>query len=277
MLLCSIIIAGCKPKTAINPEAENEIKFDSILVNEKYHILGDSTNPYCSLESTFIFPAYYKDSEVLDKLNRHFINSFFGEDSAFTSPKEAMDKYIEKYITDYKELEGDFISETKTTGKKPLQESWYAYYEVSSNEIIYNKCNLLSYAISVEFFTGGANGGHGYNNYVINLNTGEELDETDIFIDNYHDALSELIVYTIASDNEVATPEELEGLGFFNIDEIFPNNNFFVDENGITFTYNEYEIAAHFVGRTDVFLPYEVLSQLLRKDSPIAPIAFIKK
>ena len=273
-LLCSVMVVGCKQKTVLNTEAENDIKFDSIMVNEKYHILGDSTNPYCLLESAFIFPADYKDKEILDKLNRHFINSFFGEDTTSVTPKEAIDRYIEKYITDYKELESDFISETEITGEKPSQESWFAYYEMSSNEILYNKCNLLSYTISVEYYTGGAHGGHGYNNYVLSLNTGEELDETNIFIENYHDSLAQIIVYTLASDNELAAPEDLESLGYFNIEEIFPNNNFFVDENGITFTYNEYEIAAYFVGRIDVFLPYEKIRHLIRKDSPVAPIAF---
>ena len=276
-LIFCILIVGCKQKNALNTEIENDIKFDSITVNEKYHILGDSTNPYCMLESSFIFPSEYKDKDMLDKLNIHFINSFFGEDTASVTPREAMDRYVEKYITDYKELESDFISETEILGKKPSQESWFAYYEMSSNEIIYNKCNLLSYTISVEYYTGGAHGGHGYNNYVLNLNTGEELDETDIFIENYHDSLAHIIVYTIATDNNLSAPEDLESLGYFNIEEIFPNNNFFIDENGITFTYNEYEIAAYSAGRIDVFLPYEKIRHILRENSPVAPIAFLKK
>ena len=276
-LICGIMIIGCKQKTVLSTETENEIKFDSIIVSEIYHILGDSTNPYCSLESVFIFPSDYEDKEILEKLNYHFMNSFFGEDAIYATPEEAMDRHIEKYIADYKELEEFFISETKITGEKPSQESWYAYYEMSSNEILYNKCDLLSYTTYVEYYTGGAHGGHGYNNYVLYLKTGEELDETDIFIEDYHDALAKIIIDVIASDNEVSAPEELESLGFFNTEEIYPNNNFFVDENGITYTFNEYEIAAYFVGKVDVLLTFEKIRHLLRKDSPVTQIAFEKK
>ena len=126
-LICVVMIDGCKPKKAFDTEKENNIIFDSIVVSERYYLLGDSTNPYCTLESVFIFPAGYEDQESLKKLNNHFINAFFGEDTISATPKIAMDKYVEKYIADYKELENDFVAETKVTGEKPSQESWFAY------------------------------------------------------------------------------------------------------------------------------------------------------
>ena len=275
--MCGIMVVGCRPKKSFDTDAENDIKFDSIAVSEKYYLLGDSTNPFCTLESSFIFPSDYKDKEAYNDLISYFIYSFFGEDSVAASPKAAMNNYIQKYITDYKELESDFITETEILGRKPSQESWFAYYEMSSNEILYNKCDLLSYSVSIEYYTGGAHGGHGYNNHVLNLKTGKKLDETDIFIENYEIELSQLIINAIATDNNVSNPVELEGIGYFNVAEIYPNNNFYVDESGITYTFNEYEIASYAIGRTDVFLPYETISHLLRNDSPIAPIAFNTK
>ena len=283
VLSCCVIIVGCKPKKAFDTNVENDIKFDSIMVNEKYHLLGDSTNPYCTIESYFIFPSEFKDKEVLNKLNLHFIESFFGldsfseKDTASATPKNAMDNYIQKYITDYKELESDFITEVEVTGKKPSQESWYAYYEMSSNEILYNKCDLISYMVSVEYYTGGAHGGHGYNNHVLSLKTGKEINEIDIFIDDYQDPLAQIIVNTIASDNNVTNPEELENIGYFNTNEIYPNDNFYIDEKGITYTFNVYEIAPYSLGKTDVFLPFEKIRHLLRENSPVSPIAFINK
>ena len=277
VLLCYIMMTGCNPKKAtIYTDTENDITFDSIVVSEIYHLLGDSTNPFCTLEASFIYPADYKDKVILDKLNRHFINSFFGEDAVSPTPKDAMHKYIQRYIADYKELESDFINETKTTGEKPSQESWFAYYEMTSNEILYNKSDLLCFTVCIEYYTGGAHGGHGYNNHALCLKTGKMLKETDIFIDNYHNDLAQLIVDAIASYNNVTNPEELESMGYFSIKEIYPNDNFCIDENGITYTFNEYEIAAYFVGRTDAFLPYEKIRHLLREESPVTPIAFRK-
>ena len=280
ILLCMLIITGCKFKKGIDAEAENDIKFETVTVNEKYYLLGDTTNPYCTLESSFTFPSEYKDEEILRKLNRHFIESFFGfdayteKDTALTTPKRVMDNYVQKYIADYKELENDFITEAEVNEEKPSQESWYAYYEISSNEILFNKSDLISYIVSVEYYTGGAHGGQGYNNHVLSLKTGKEVSESDIFIDNYEDSLAFIIVYTLALDHNVENTGELENKGFFNIEEIYPNGNFYVDEDGITYTFNVYEIAPYALGKIDVFLSYEKILHLLKKNSPIAPIAF---
>ena len=279
-LLCClfiILLSGCKPKATSSPETENPVTFDTIMVNETYYLLGDTTNPCCLLEAIFIYPSGYKDQQILDRLQHQFINDFFGEETASVTPQEAMYNYVAKYITDYKELEADFISEIETTGEKPSKESWYAYYEMSSNEIVYNKCNLLSYTTSVEYYTGGAHGGHGFNNHVVFLENGEVLDEEDIFTKGFQDELAQIMVDIIASDNHVTERDELENLGFFNINEIYPNNNFYVDGEGITYTFNEYEIAAYYVGSVDVFIPYDKIRHLLLENSPVSPLVFIKK
>lgn len=277
ILFTGMLPVGCKFTKTIDPEKENDIRFDTLRIHKTYHLLGDSTNPYCTLESTFVFPSEYKDKEMLGKLTSHFMQTFFGEDETAVSPKEAMDQYAEKYIRDYREIEHDFTEEIETTGNKPPQESWYAYYEMSYNEILYNKCNLVSYTVAIEYYTGGAHGGHGYNNYVLSLETGEELEEDLIFKENYQDELADLIVDVIAADNNVTLPEDLENLGYFNIKEIYPNDNFYVNEEGITYTFNEYEIAAYSNGKIDVFLPYDKIRHLMREDSPVAPLVFTKK
>jgi len=275
--LSIIFITGCKPKAATRPEGENQISFDTLRVNETYHLLGDSTYPCCSLESVFIFPSGFNDKAILDKITRHFMETCFGEETASMTPQEAIDAYAEKYIADYKEFELDFITEIDTTADaESMPLAGYTCYEMSSNEIVYNQHNLLSYTVSVEYYTGGAHGGHGISNYVLFLENGEELDEDDIFMEGYQDELAQILVEAIALDNNVTNPKELENMGYFNIDEIYPNNNFYVNGEGLAYTFNEYEIAAYFVGNIVVFLPYEKIQHLLRDDTPIASLASIK-
>ncbi|MDR2774178.1 MAG: RsiV family protein [Tannerella sp.] len=275
-LLSGIFMTGCKQTTA-NISNDNDIRFDTIMINEQYHLLGDSMNPSCTLESSFIYPSDYKDKEILRKINRHFLISFFGEDNVSASPEDAMASYTNKYISEYKEIEKDFLDARNNTEEKSIIESSFTYHEMSSNEILYNKCNLISYAVAVEYFTGGAHGEQGYNNYVIYLKTGDALEEKDLFADNYQDDLARIIVDAIAADHHVTDPAELENMGFFNIKEIYPNNNFYVDGNGITYTFNHYEIAAYSVGKIDVALPYDKIRHLMRENSPVAPLAVDEK
>ena len=134
-------------------------------------------------------------------------------------------------------MEEDYKAEVAKSDETPVG-SWFSYYEMSSDDIAFNQDDIISYTVSFENYTGGAHGAHSYNNHVVNLKTGKPITEEEIFVDN----------------------------------EIFPNGNFLVDETGITYSFNEYEIAAYVVGVTNVHLPYKEIRYLLRDDSPISQL-----
>lgn len=271
LFLISIFVGGCN--TGTKKTTDNDIKFDSVNVEKTYHLLENPENPNCNLQINFTYPVKYDNQEMLKKLQKQFVLSFFGDNYVTLSPEEAVAKYTEDYLNSYKELEEDFKADLAKDDDTPVG-AWYSYYEMSSNDIAYNKNDILSYTVNFENYTGGAHGAHAYNNHVINLKTDDIIKEEDIFIENYEDDLAQILIDRIAKQNNVDNPKELENVGFFSVDEIFPNGNFLVDDYGITYTFNEYEIAAYVVGATNVHLPYEEIQYLLKKDSPIAHLAF---
>lgn len=266
-VLVVLLLGACRGGT--KKIAENDIRFDSIQVDKTYHLLGNPDNPNCNLQINFVYPAGGLDKATLDKIQKQFVSAYFGEKYESLAPAQAVKRYADDYIADYKELEDDFKSELEKEGKEGVG-AWYSYYEMSEDAIAYNQNDLLSYTVWMESYTGGAHGAHANANHVINLKTGKPVTEEDIFVENYQDKLAQILVDQIAEDNNVDNPKELENMGFFSIDEIFPNDNFLVDAGGITYTFNEYEIAAYVVGATHVYLPYDKIRYLLKKESPIS-------
>lgn len=269
ILLVGCIGVGCKQKTGAG--AENKIQFDSILVDKQYHLMNNPEYPNCDLQIRFTFPVKYSDKTVLAAIQKQFVSSFLGEMYEELAPKEAIEKYTELYLEDYKQFETDFKKELESPNDLPI-ESWFSYNESSANEITYNSNDILCYSIQIESYTGGAHGAHSSMNYVLDLTTGRVITEEDIFVDDFQDAIAQMLVDDIANQNEVKNPKELEAIGFFSVDEIFPNGNFLVDEEGITYYFNEYEIAAYVVGITSVTLPYKQIKHLLRTNSPISKL-----
>lgn len=270
LILLGLFIGSCN--TGTKKVADNDIQFDSIQVDKTYHLLDNPDNPNCNLQLSFTFPAKYTDNEILKKIQQQFVYSYFGETYENLSPQEAVAKYTEDYLKNYKDLEPEFKTELEKKDERPVG-AWFSYYEMSSDKIEYNQNDILSYTIKFENYTGGAHGSHSYNNHVINLKNGNVLTEEDIFVENYQDQLAQIIIDKIAALHKVENPKDLENIGFFSVEEIFPNGNFLVDGKGITYTFNEYEIAAYVVGATNVFLPYEEIRILLKKDSPISLLA----
>lgn len=271
LFILSVIVSGCKIGT--KKTADNDITFDSISVDKTYHLLENPENPNCNLQINFTYPSNYGNKEILKKIQQQFVYSYFGDGYETLSPEEATAKYSEDYLNSYKDLTDEFKAEVAKSDESPVG-AWFSYYEMSSNDIAYNKNDIISYTVNFENYTGGAHGAHSFTNHVINLKTGNLIAEDEIFIEGYQEDLAQILVDRIAKLNNVDNVKELENIGFFSIDEIFPNGNFLIDDNGITYTFNEYEIAAYVVGATNVHLPYEEIQHLLNKESPIAHLAF---
>ena len=271
LFLISVFVSGCNIGT--KKTTDNDVTFDSISVDKTYHLLENPENPNSNLQINFTYPAKYDNKDILKKIQQQFVYSYFGDGYENLSPEEATAKYTEDYLNNYKDLEDEYKAEVAKADETPVG-AWFSYFEMSSDDIAYNKNDILSYTVNFENYTGGAHGAHSFTNHVIDMKTGNLIKEDDIFIEGFQEDLAQILIDRIAKQNTVENPKELENIGFFSIDEIFPNGNFLIDDNGITYTFNEYEIAAYVVGATNVHLPYEEIQYLLKKESPIAHLAF---
>lgn len=123
---------------------------------------------------------------------------------------------------------------------------------------------IFSYGADIYTYTGGA---HGMGFYLVknySLETGKPIHEEDFMIDDYFKPLCKMLLEAMIHQTENANTErELRKLGY-SIEDIVPNDNFFVSEEGITYVYMPYEIAPYALGRTDIFLPWSVLDSLLK-------------
>ena len=191
LFFLGMFVTGCNTNT--KQTADNDIKFDSIRVDRTYHLLNNPDNPNCNLQLNFTYPAKFSDKEILKKIQNDFVLSYFGENYENLSPEEAVAKYTEDYLNNYKELEADFKAELEKKDDLPVG-AWFSYFEMSSDEIVYNQNDILSYTVSFENYTGGAHGSHAYNNHVINLKTGNAITEEDIFIENFQDSLAQILI-----------------------------------------------------------------------------------
>ena len=210
--------------------------------------------------------------KLLVDINEEEVREYLNSDKEIASNQEDYE-YCFMLITSIAGEIEKYKAEVAKADETPVG-AWFSYFEMSSDDIAYNKNDILSYTVNFENYTGGAHGAHSFTNHVIDMKTGNLIKEDDIFIEGFQEDLAQILIDRIAKQNTVENPKELENIGFFSIDEIFPNGNFLIDDNGITYTFNEYEIAAYVVGATNVHLPYEEIQYLLKKESPIAHLAF---
>jgi hypothetical protein len=257
------VVTACQTRNTI----ENEITYATINVEESLLLLKNPDNPKCELILSFTYPEACKDEEKLGKLQSLFVSSFFDETYGNDAPEEAVARYAENKRHEYEALEDEFKKEMK----RPKRGSLIRFFrsEAISNEVVFNKEGLISFCVYTENYTGGAHPSHIVSNRVIDVQRGVFLTEDELFEDDFKDKMAQILVRYIASQHELDNPQQLEEIGFFDIGKIAPNGNFLIDEDGITYSFNEYEIAAYSAGTINVHIPYDEIRGLLRKGNPI--------
>ncbi len=262
-IICSAVLIGCKDEKILK---DNDLSFDTYKIEKKQHLLNDTTKAACNFQLTMTFPDKYPNEELLKKIQKEFIITFIGEKYENLAPKEAANKYETDYIADYMSLENIYKEEPENSG------AWMNYEQILDNKILFNKNDFLSYGVNLYTFTGGAHGMSSTVFQVLNLKTAAPIKLNDIFEDRNLDKVGELIRMSLAQKLGYNAISKLEDDGY-DVAAIVPTENFYINETGITWLYNPYEIAAYVVGKSEIIVPYADLLIYINEDSAVYPLA----
>ncbi|MCL1943166.1 MAG: RsiV family protein [Candidatus Azobacteroides sp.] len=268
----ALLGTSCRKKHSLS--GDNEIKFDSVRITAIQYLFNDTTKPNCNLDLQFVYPAAYKNKKILDSIRVWFIECFFGKEYSTFSPEQAADRFKADYLAEYKNVEKEYSDDqARNADEEFVPVSWYSYYLTGNVKIEFNKNDLLCFLVYNDIYNGGEHGVHSYLYYTLNLETGERLTEKDIFKEDYQEELSNLLVTALEKQNNVSSREELSDLGYVGAIELLSNDNFIIGEEGITYLYNEYEIASYLMGAVKIFIPYSSMKEILKPGTSVAELA----
>jgi hypothetical protein len=245
----------------------SSVTFRTILLKEEHHLNDNINNPILSIELNYQFPTAYSDDSILKKIRRILLADFL-PDVADTAdqPETAMKSYINGKIKAYESSEKIIEDEDSQDNiSKPA----IAWKDNTNLLIRYNANELLSYTVESTQYSGGAHGGTTFRNSVIDLSSGEIIGEEDLFTDASLPLINDIILKKLETQNNVETPEELEQIGYFDVSQIGQYKNFYLTNDGLVYTFNEYEIAAYAVGTIHVKLTFKDLEGFIAPGSPL--------
>ena len=255
---------------------DNLVTFNSIQVEETYHINDDQSKPACNLRISFTFPD--QGAQSTKKIQTLFVEKMYGDSFTSLSPQKATENYTLQYIEAFKQFESlmredrkeDEHGHSNEFENEYVDETGYSYYTWLKDTVVFNQNNFISFSVESIVYEGGAHSSRRINGYVINLETEQLLQEDEFAGNQYKNSVSKILAQKIAERNGLTNPADLENLGYSPAEEIIPNNNFTIDNKGITYYFNENEIAGTMVGLTKVFIPYEEINIYMKKENPIS-------
>ena len=244
----------------LQEDYSNSIAFKNFQFTDTYYINNNKNYPYVRINIDFLYPVNHSDEAVLEKIQYQAEEQFFGDYALRNNPQKNIKRKRDNVFSDYKNIiESNYQHD-------PDKIRYYIWESTYSSEIIYNSDEILIIKVVSEEDVGGQAQSGGQNYLVIDRKTGKEITLDKIFREGFRKPLSTIITDQIKVDYELNSNTELIESGFL-ADMIRPNDNYYVNQQGIGFYYEPYEIN-EFEAR--VFLPYKNIEMILKEDSPIS-------
>ncbi|MCF8216362.1 MAG: DUF3298 and DUF4163 domain-containing protein [Chlorobium sp.] len=196
------------------------------------------------------------------------------------TPAENINATLQSWITDSTEIapgEGyrgkrsiwdladNFLGEYERERKE--RESVPAYQFDLNGSVLLNRQGVLTVSLSTQSYTGGAHGSYGTRFFVFDVRSGKRLGVEDLFIAGFEDRLNSLIDSRYRQMRGLSKTERLDGeKGRLFENGIRFNGNVALTPEGVTFFYNNYEIAAYVYGSTAIALSFRDVEDILKQE-----------
>ncbi len=233
----------------------------------KSEYFADKKNPdapSANIELVLAWPLKdYFMPEVLDSVRRKIMNSFFGDNFTRNLPDTLLVAFESEYYQNFDKQAGELFEKYHKV---------FNWEKMVSMSVLFNSNYLLTLEYLRYAYSGGSHGMTNISYDVINLRDGSTLGYESVFNKNAKDTLSSLLTAQLKKDYVLSAGVSLKKAGFF-YDSISPNQNIYVNGNGVGFVYNSFEIAPYSQGIITVFLPFHQIEGIIKKGSPVYPLS----
>ena len=228
---------------------------------EEYYALAQGRVDSLYVSIALDFPVAMADEEVLKTIQRSIKNELFGDAYQDMEIQQAIEAYTAMLKTEYKQNNLPLIAEG---AHEELLDAIFSEQQIITSMVMDVHKGILSYAVERYVFMGGAHGSNYRVFYNFDLSNGQMLHEQDLFSAGYEEPLTELLLKNMVEQNDdFQLIEDLKEYGY-NVDEIHPNDNFFLTDSSLVYVFGQYEIAPYALGETEIAISYDQLRELLK-------------
>ena len=205
--------------------------------------LREGSEMALQMSCSFDWPLKGYNQKALRAIQRNILDTLFPNSDSTNDPEQAFLQWCNEYKNEYRQSN---LSEDVD------DESFFLNWESA----FYGKMNepyngIVSYVYDHYIYTGGAHGGTYRGTINMDEKTGLILTESDIFKPDYYQPLTSLLREYLPKCTE---------MDMVNEPDIYPNDNFYITPEGVTFVYQQYEIGPYALGIVEVLVPWSELT-----------------
>ena len=243
-----------KPAVTVKSQRLNDSSSFMMSNGERCTIIADATIDY---------PVKAEDGTPMDSLQKLFA-AYVLESGDSLSLQDAMRQVVTNSMHQY-----DFMVEPVSQEELAEDEGMATLKYATSTRVtpMYNKNGVVTFerVDVVKKNDKVTSVTHRY--YSFDVKTQTFIDLTRLFREDAVADVCQLLKQQLLTQNNATGNEQLNDLGYFNVENISVTRNFYFDDKGVTWSYLPNELAVEAVGEPKIFIPYGDLTDYLCDDS----------
>ncbi len=216
-------------------------------------------------DASIDYPVATVQGTAVDSLQRLFA-AYVLESGDSLSLQDAMRQVVANSMHQY-----DFMEEQTSDDEAAEGDEQATLTYVTSTRItpIYNKNGVVTFERVDVVKKNNTVTSVTHHYYSFDVETQTYIDVNRLFRDDAIADVCQLLKQQLLKQNNATGNEQLNDLGYFNVENITVSRNFFFDDEGVTWSYLPNELAVEAVGEPKITLPYGELKDFLCDDSII--------
>lgn len=210
-------------------------------------------------DATIDYPVSMAEGVVLDTLQRLFA-AYVLESGDTLTLSEAMRQVVANSMHQYDFMAEPVNNDVAVEVGEEADLNTLKYATSTRVSPIYNKNGVVTFerVDVVKKNDKVASVTHHYYSFDVEAQAYIELNH--LFRDDAVADVCQLLKQQLLKQNNAAGNEQLNDLGYYNVENITVTRNFYFDDSGITWSYLPNELAVEAVGEPRIFIPYSQLA-----------------
>lgn len=236
---------------------DNEPRFHNMKITRTHDNCKIGSDSCTYIQITYPMLENGKAKDVINTfIDTTLLRNVYGVEDTTYSSLEAM---ANAFISGFTEFRKEFP-----------ETPYNMWYSKSNMEVAKTTKSVYNMEFTLEAFTGGAHGMYLDYFYTLDKETGKQLTLKDLLAQGFETKLNTLVDMSFRKEKGIGPDEPLTGeKGTLFENKIEFNENFQITDDGITFIYNQYEIAPYSTGVIKVPVTFEAMGQMIPPDSPL--------
>lgn len=260
-LCVSLLPAGCSSNgLGGTPQANDTIKVATVKMKDTT-TFAKSNGDVCAIyaDAAFSYPTSYSDNASLKQLQKLYMSLILDAGDTL-SLNDAMHRCVSNTMHQY-----DLAQNEEAEGESmPYDESEpvLAYHTSTTIQLHYNKNMLVTFCRVDVVKKDSQVTSVTHNYYTIDLKTMTRVGLDRLVRDDAISQVTAMLRSRLLEQNKVENNDQLNELGYYNIDNLIATQNFYFDANGVTWSYLPNKLAVSAIGEPKVTLTLDELKPL---------------